>query len=328
METLTMNNHTPPPFPEYDQAQAEFALLPNDAPKKRAALTRKLHFLVMGESAIHFLTHSRKHLRQDDPQLSCVLDAEIAKHPIFGEFDSFSATRWRFVRSRCSIQTSKTYPHLRLYKAVELEKRHDELPRRLVATTLDGNTEGSYPGNVKLGPRQRGGGSVTGHPIGPRKTKKLSRQSYNDMVGHRACMDAIADDGARAAYARRQGFIPVTLIDGKSETVHLLTGSVPKGTLGYVPFPADMTMEKLLKSGPGINPATYTIAMDTHGYALISTTERIDIAKLVWLIASGVKGLHRGTVLNMLRSAPAVIGFHDGNPRNLRLANLKARAGR
>jgi hypothetical protein len=322
-----MNIYTLPLPSERERAQAAFAKLPNNASKSRAALARKKSFITIGDDAVRFLSHSRKGWRQQDPQLEAILDAyTVERHLIFAEFDALGATRWRFFGNRVTVQTIKSYSHLRLFKAIEMGMRYDELPRGLIARPLDGNTTGSYRGNIRLERPQRGG---SGRIVKAGKTKDLSPESYELIAKHRAAMNA-RDDVAAAAYARDLNFIPVTLANGSPETVHLLTGSVPRGLKGFVPFPPGMTVEALLEVAPGINPHTYSVAMDKHGRVNIQATERIDVARLVWLVGSGYgDGLTRSNVLERLGAAPAVIGFSDGNPRNLKLRNLvEVRSGR
>lgn len=322
LENVTVSDHRSSII-SIDQAQAEFAKLPNNASKKRAALTRSVGFIVTEEGADHFLAHRRKDLLQSDPQLTCVLDPAVAEHPIFAEFDA-SCFLFRFFSSRCLVQKTTSYPHLRLYKAMELGKRYDEIPANLVARSLDGNTTGSYPGNVVLGKRRRHAGD---QKVGAAKTKGLTPDSEAEVAAIRAELDAITDDGERAALARKYGFIPVTLKDGTKETVHMYTAHVPAHLLGYVPFPAHTTIETLLLSAPRLDPATYSIAMDKNERAIVERTERIDIERLVWLIATGVQGINRENVLEKLELAPpkTAISFIDGNSRNCKFANLRVK---
>jgi len=310
--------------PEYLRAQSEFAKLPNKGRRatSRPGLTRKLHFLVDGDTALHFLTHDRRQLDQCAPQLDCLVDAAIAAHPIFDEFDQDSATIWRWFGGRPYIHTTKSYAPARLRIAIEKGVRYDQLPRDLVASPVDGNTIGD---SAELRPKDRVGRSG-GQAVGPRKGKELIAEDYEKLAAHRAVMDAMGDDVGAAAYARRLGFIPVNYRDNTEGTVHLVTARVPPGLKGYMPFPAGMTIDKAVRAAPGIVPAEFSMPMDPNGRPVIAVNERIDLAQLVWLIGHGYgEGLHRGNVMERLKAAPAKRDFRwrDGNRRDCRQANME-----
>ena len=307
------------------EAQAEYSTLRNDETKKRAQLTRKHHFIVTDDGAHHFVCHTRKDLAQTAPQLSAVLDPEIAAHTIFKEFDSCEQTSWGLQRGtgRVEVRERISYSVLLLCQALKLNRPYDELGD-LKATSKDGNTLGNYEGNIELRPRgeKRRAGS---RARGAFKTKELDARSTKELEKHRAILQNLTH-AERMKYIRRVGLIDVTLKNGKSEKVHLLGGKPREdGTAWYVSFSEDMTMEKLLSFAPGIDPLSYCMAMDLTGQVVLTQSANLDLAQLVWLIHHHPEGLTRANVLQRLADAPAArdIKFHDGDKLNLKVSNLK-----
>ncbi len=316
------------PTDEYERAQAKFAALAEptrkDTHSARAALTREIGFVSTPRGEEHFLTHPREY-PSTEPQLSAVLDTHIAAHPIFAEFDADTRTRWRLrtLRSRVTVQTTVSFSLPLLCAAIEAGRPYADLARTHKASPRDGNTLGNYPGNYAVVPR--GPHSEATQRSGARKTKRLSPQSAEKLERHRHTLSGMGSALERMRYARAQGLIDVTLEDGTEEKIHLLGGRPrPDGGNWYFPFSVGMTLEKLLASALGVDPASYIMSVDQSDKPLLTQTPKsIDAARLVRLIGNSYgEGLHRGNVLERIAAhAPAVIGFRDGDPRNLRLEN-------
>lgn len=314
---------------EYEWALAEFAALATsrrkDTPHARAALARKLGFVNSPRGLERFLTHPREY-PSTEPQLSAVLDEQIAPNPIFAEFDGDKRSRWRqkTLRSRVTIQTTVSYSLPLLCAAIEAGRSYADLARTHKVSPRDGNTLGNYPGNFMVMPR--GSDANATERYGARNTKRLSPRSEQALERHRGNLASKSSASERMTYARARGLIDVTLEDGTEEKIHLLGGRPrPDGGNWYFPFSAGMTLEKLLSFAPGVDPASYIMSVDQSDKPLLTQTPKsIDAARLVWLIGNSYgEGCHRGNVLERIAAhAPAVIGFRDGDPRNLRLENL------
>lgn len=309
----------------YEAAQAEFFALGayGDTPRARASLTRKFGFISTPAGAKHFISHPRDY-PSATPQLSALLDADIAAHPIFAEIDADKKSRWRqrSLRSGVTIQTTFSYSLPFLCGAIEAGVPYAELARTHKASPRDGNTLGNYSGNFPIVPRSYQ--PPKGVVRGPQKTKRLSQKSEDELERHRLNLLAERSASARGKYARTAGMIDVTLEDDTLEKVHLLGGRKrDDGLPWYFPFPASMSVEKLLASAPGIEPGGYILTLDRAGSPILTFTPlAIEVARLVWLIASGVEGLHRGNLQELLKSVPDTISFRDGKQRHLKLANL------